>query len=436
MLMSPRRYNRDRIRARRILFLIFVATSTTVIANITVAIVATLLVVVGSLRSADASSSFVNNNQRIGIGCNMRSTVSRSFLGGAAKGAFNCGGMKQSSVIQRNMMSPSSLSTTSVVASYTTTTSHREILQPLVVCGPSGVGKGTIISRFMEIANGKKSEDLNLLPEFKFSVSHTTRLPRNGEIHGVHYHFVTKEYMLSKINNTSSNSSSNSSSSSSSSNSGINDNEDTNNNFFVEYAHVHGNLYGTSFQSIYDASSSSSSSSVLEMEDANDRRRQRECLLDIDVKGVRSIKEFQLRQQREVREVIDMKIPKGSSSNIRLGKERSTQQYIVEPPTRQSPMSSTPSVTSNNNSSSRLLLPLLDPRYIFITPPNLETLRLRLANRNTETPQSLELRLRNAQDEMDYGMTTGNFDAVIVNEDLERACEEFFNVVKGLYNRK
>ena len=423
--MSPRRYNRDRIRARRILFLIFVATSTTVIANITVAIVATLLVVVGSLRSADASSSFVNNNQRIGIGCNMRSTVSRSFLGGAAKGAFNCGGMKQSSVIQRNMMSPSSLSTTSVVASYTTTTSHREILQPLVVCGPSGVGKGTIISCFMEIANGKKSEDLNLLPEFKFSVSHTTRLPRNGEIHGVHYHFVTKEYMLSKINNTSSNS-------------GINDNEETtnNNNFFVEYAQVHGNLYGTSFQSIYDASSSSSSSSVLEMEDANDRRRQRECLLDIDVKGVRSIKEFQLRQQREVREVIDMKIPKGSSSNIRLGKERSTQQYIVEPPTRQSPMSSTPSVTSNNNSSSRLLLPLLDPRYIFITPPNLETLRLRLANRNTETPQSLELRLRNAQDEMDYGMTIGNFDAVIVNDDLERACEEFVNVVKGLYNRK
>ena len=425
MLMSPRRYNRDRIRARRILFLIFVATSTTVIANITVAIVATLLVVVGSLRSADASSSFVNNNQRIGIGCNMRSTVSSSFLWGVAKGAFNCGGMKQSSVIQRNMMSPSSLSTTSVVASYTTTTSHREILQPLVVCGPSGVGKGTIISRFMEIANGKKYEDHNLLPEFKFSVSHTTRLPRNGEIHGVHYHFVTKEYMLSKINNTSSNS-------------GINDNEETtnNNNFFVEYAQVHGNLYGTSFQSVYDASSSSSSSSVLEMEDANDRRRQRECLLDIDVKGVRSIKEFQLRQQREVREVIDMTIPKGSSSNIRLGKERSTQQYIVEPPTRQSPMSSTPSVTSNNNSSSRLLLPLLDPRYIFITPPNLETLRLRLANRNTETPQSLELRLRNAQDEMDYGMTIGNFDAVIVNDDLERACEEFVNVVKGLYNRK
>ena len=417
--------NRDRISVRRILSLVFVATSSTIIGYITVAIASLLVGSCIILRSADALS-FVNNNQRFGIGCNMRSTVSRSFIGGVAKGAFSCGGMKQSHFIQRNMMSPSSSSTTSVVTSSTSAAaSHRQTLQPLVVCGPSGVGKGTIISRFMEIANGKKSEDLNLLPEFKFSVSHTTRLPRNGEIHGVHYHFVTKEYMLSKINNTSSNS-------------GINDNEETtnNNNFFVEYAQVHGNLYGTSFQSVYDASSSSSSSSVLEMEDANDRRRQRECLLDIDVKGVRSIKEFQLRQQREVREVIDMKIPKGSSSNIRLGKERSTQQYIVEPPTRQSPMSSTPSVTSNNNSSSRLLLPLLDPRYIFITPPNLETLRLRLANRNTETPQSLELRLRNAQDEMDYGMTIGNFDAVIVNDDLERACEEFVNVVKGLYNRK
>ena len=118
---------------------------------------------------------------------------------------------------------------------------------------------------------------------------------------------------------------------------------------------------------------------------------------------------------------------------IRLGKERSTQQYIVGSPL--------PSVTGNKDSidisqSSTQQLPLLDPKYIFITPPSIETLRERLSNRNTETPQSLELRLRNAQEEMEYGLTIGNFDAVIVNDDLDRACDDFVKVVAGLYTNK
>ncbi len=52
----------------------------------------------------------------------------------------------------------------------------------LVVSGPSGVGKGTVINRLFEI-------DDNLY----FSVSATTRKPRPGEIDGVHYSFKTKE---------------------------------------------------------------------------------------------------------------------------------------------------------------------------------------------------------------------------------------------------
>ena len=51
-----------------------------------------------------------------------------------------------------------------------------------VISGPSGVGKGTIIKRLFEI------ED-NLY----FSVSATTRKPRDGEVDGVHYNFKTKE---------------------------------------------------------------------------------------------------------------------------------------------------------------------------------------------------------------------------------------------------
>lgn len=51
-----------------------------------------------------------------------------------------------------------------------------------VISGCSGVGKGTIINKFME-----RNKD------FILSVSCTTRNPRQGEIDGVHYFFLTKE---------------------------------------------------------------------------------------------------------------------------------------------------------------------------------------------------------------------------------------------------
>ncbi len=58
----------------------------------------------------------------------------------------------------------------------------------LVVSGPSGAGKGTICKHLL--ANN---------PSFKYSISATTRAPRNGEIHGKSYHFVTKETFLDMI---------------------------------------------------------------------------------------------------------------------------------------------------------------------------------------------------------------------------------------------
>ena len=51
-----------------------------------------------------------------------------------------------------------------------------------IICGPSGVGKGTVVSRLLE-------QD----PALYFSVSATTRAPRAGETDGVHYHFLTME---------------------------------------------------------------------------------------------------------------------------------------------------------------------------------------------------------------------------------------------------
>lgn len=54
--------------------------------------------------------------------------------------------------------------------------------QLFVISGASGVGKGTVLTGVME-----KRKDL------KFSVSATTRPPRPGEVHGVHYYFVSEE---------------------------------------------------------------------------------------------------------------------------------------------------------------------------------------------------------------------------------------------------
>lgn len=53
----------------------------------------------------------------------------------------------------------------------------------IVYSGPSGVGKGTILTPYLQSH-----------PNTVLSVSATTRAPRPGEVDGVHYHFVTREH--------------------------------------------------------------------------------------------------------------------------------------------------------------------------------------------------------------------------------------------------
>ncbi len=65
-----------------------------------------------------------------------------------------------------------------------------EQLIPVVFCGPSGVGKGTLIEMLMK----RFPND-----QFGFSVSHTTRKPRDGEVDGKHYHFTTVEEIKKEI---------------------------------------------------------------------------------------------------------------------------------------------------------------------------------------------------------------------------------------------
>jgi guanylate kinase len=55
-------------------------------------------------------------------------------------------------------------------------------LCPVVICGPSGVGKGTLVKMIMD----------KYPKNFGFCVSHTTRAPRPGEEDGIHYNFVEK----------------------------------------------------------------------------------------------------------------------------------------------------------------------------------------------------------------------------------------------------
>ncbi|OZM58541.1 guanylate kinase [Lottiidibacillus patelloidae] len=59
-----------------------------------------------------------------------------------------------------------------------------------VLSGPSGVGKGTIMKEI-------RQQETNL----KYSISMTTRQPREGEIDGVHYHFTEKEKFQEMIEN-------------------------------------------------------------------------------------------------------------------------------------------------------------------------------------------------------------------------------------------
>ncbi len=82
----------------------------------------------------------------------------------------------------------------------------------IIVSGPSGSGKSTVT----KIVKDK----LNI----PLSISATTRKPRNGEIDGKDYYFLTKEEFLQKIKNDE----------------------------FYEYANVHGNYYGTLKKAVED----------------------------------------------------------------------------------------------------------------------------------------------------------------------------------------
>jgi guanylate kinase len=103
-----------------------------------------------------------------------------------------------------------------------------------LITAPSGTGKNTIIEMVR-----KDLKDLG------YSISHTTRAPRKGEIDGIHYYFVRKKQFEKMIQAQE----------------------------FVEWAVVYNELYGTSISSVRSAQVSG-----------------KDVLLDLDIQGARQIK--------------------------------------------------------------------------------------------------------------------------------------------------
>ncbi len=104
-----------------------------------------------------------------------------------------------------------------------------------VISGPSGAGKGTL-----------REHALDNIENLVYSISCTTRKPRDGEIDGVQYRFISHEKFK----------------------------EDIEKNLFLEYAHVHADFYGT-----------------LKADVIKELNAGKNVLLEIDVQGALQVRE-------------------------------------------------------------------------------------------------------------------------------------------------
>ena len=68
---------------------------------------------------------------------------------------------------------------------------------------------------------------------------------------------------------------------------------------------------------------------------------------------------------------------------------------------------------------------------LFIEPPSIEELERRLKARGTETPESLQARINKASYELSFKQ---QFDCIIINDKLERACKEAETIVRNFIN--
>jgi guanylate kinase len=69
---------------------------------------------------------------------------------------------------------------------------------------------------------------------------------------------------------------------------------------------------------------------------------------------------------------------------------------------------------------------------IFILPPSIEVLKERLANRNTESPEKMQMRLDKAEYEISF---SDQFNAVVKNEILDTACQETAALIQAFISK-
>lgn len=70
---------------------------------------------------------------------------------------------------------------------------------------------------------------------------------------------------------------------------------------------------------------------------------------------------------------------------------------------------------------------------VFILPPSIKSLRERLANRNTETPEEIERRISIAQDEI---KSSKLYDKTVINKNLDQAVLEVEDIVQNFLNER
>ncbi|MBP8873695.1 MAG: guanylate kinase [Polaromonas sp.] len=177
--------------------------------------------------------------------------------------------------------------------------------QLYVIASPSGAGKSSLVKALMEL-------DSRVHP----SISHTTRAPRGQEKHGREYYFVSNSEFDDMVNKDA----------------------------FMEWAHVHGQRYGTSKTTIQDLTSTGT-----------------DVILEIDFQGALQIKHI-----------------------------------------------------------------FANAILIFILPPSWDELRSRLERRGEDSPDVIELRLKNAQIEVAQAK---EFDFVIINESFDSALFDLKAIV-------
>lgn len=175
-----------------------------------------------------------------------------------------------------------------------------------VLSGPSGVGKTTIRQKIPD-----------LLPDIHISVSCTTRKQREGEVEGKDYFFVTTDQFEDMLSDGK----------------------------LLEWANVHGNMYGTPLEPIENA--------LAEGKDS---------LLVIDVHG---------------------------AAQVRDARPESV--------------------------------------LIFLLPPSIDELRRRLESRNTESEESIRIRLDNAKAEIELSL---KYDHQVVNHDIEQATRDVVEIIR------